>query len=61
MPEQKFAVLRSLAIRPSSDIAPNIEPIAMALRNEGYVTRTPEGWIATAAGCNVIERDRKLV
>jgi hypothetical protein len=58
MSEEQIAVLRSLAMRPSSNTAPNIEPILSALLDAGYVTRGPDGWTATAEGCNVIERKR---
>jgi hypothetical protein len=58
MPEQYLALLKSLALRPSRTIAHNLEPIVVALRNAGYVTRGPEGWIATAAGCAMIQQDR---
>ena len=55
MPDEHLAVLKSLAIRPSQTIVPNIEPILIALLDAGYVTCGPDGWIATADGCNVIE------
>ena len=55
MPEHHLALLKSLAIRPSRTIAPNLEPIVTALHNAGYVTCGPEGWIATAAGCSKIQ------
>jgi hypothetical protein len=61
MPDDHMAVLKSLAIRPSPTIAPNIEPILSALLDVGYVTRGPDGWIATAQGCSVIERNRTVV
>jgi hypothetical protein len=55
MPEQYLALLKSLALRPSRTIAHNLEPIVAALHNAGYVTCGPEGWIATAAGCAMIQ------
>jgi hypothetical protein len=58
MPEQYLALLKSLALRPSRTIAHNLEPIAVALLNAGYVARGPEGWIATAAGCAMIQEGR---
>jgi hypothetical protein len=60
MPDEHMAVLKSLAIRPSPTIAPNIEPILSALLDAGYVTRGPDGWIATAQGCNLIEGKRAV-
>ena len=58
MPDEHLAVLKSLAIRPSPSTVPNIESILSALLDAGYVTRGPDGWTATAEGCNVIERKR---
>ena len=56
--EEQIAVLKSLALRPSPNTAPNIQPILSALLDAGYVTCGPDGWTATAEGCNVIERRR---
>ena len=42
-------------IRPSPIIAPNIEPILIALLDAGYVSCDPDGWITTAQGCKVVE------
>jgi len=61
MPDEHLAALKSLAIRPSQTIVPNIEPILIALRDAGYVTCGPDGWIATADGCNVIEGKRTVL
>jgi len=58
MPEHYLALLKSLALRPSRSIAHNLEPIVAALQTAGYVTRGPEGWIATAAGCAMIQEYR---
>jgi hypothetical protein len=58
MPEHYLALLKSLALRPSRTIAQNLEPIVVALHDAGYVTRGPEGWIATAAGCAMIQENR---
>ena len=55
MSEEHLALLKSLVIRPSRTIPPSIEPLANALFDAGYVTRSPDGWIATAEGCNLIE------
>ena len=59
MPEHYLALLKSLAIRPTRTIAPNLNPIVTALHTAGYVTCGSEGWIATAAGCTKIEESRK--
>jgi hypothetical protein len=56
MPETHLALLRSLALQPSRAVAENLEPIVMALQKLGYVTCGPEGWIATAAGCAMVQR-----
>jgi hypothetical protein len=58
MPEHYLALLKSLVLRPSRTIAHNLEPIVVALHDAGYVTRGPEGWIATAAGCAMIQENR---
>jgi hypothetical protein len=58
MTEQDLALLKSLAIRPTQHIAPNIEHLVIALSNAGYVTCGPDGWTATAEGCDLIERTR---
>jgi hypothetical protein len=58
MPDVHLAVLKSLAMRPSPNTALNIEPILSALLDAGYVTCGPDGWTATAEGCNLIERKR---
>jgi hypothetical protein len=52
------ALLRSLALRPSPDVAPNLRPVVTSLESEGYVTNGPSGWVATAKGCEVVERER---
>ena len=59
MPEQNLALLRTLAIRPVRTIASSLEPIVIALQSAGYVTYSPDGWIATAEGCELIEQKRK--
>ena len=59
MPEQNLALLRTLAIRPVRTIAPSLEPIVIALQSAGYVIYSPDGWIATAEGCQLIEQKRK--
>lgn len=61
MAEQNLAVLKSLAIRPVRDVAPGIKPVVIALQDAGYVSHGPDGWIATAEGCQLIERERATV
>src|SRR5436190_4434769 len=58
MSPEDLAVLRSLAIRPSASIAPSILPFVTGLQQAGYVTQGPSGWIATAKGCELVERQR---
>ena len=60
MSPQNLAVLKSLAIRPSQSIVPSIQPIVIGLQQAGYVTNGPSGWIATAKGCEVLERQRAV-
>ena len=58
MSEEHLALLKSVVIRPSRTIPPSIESLANALFDAGYVTRSPDGWTATAEGCNLVERKR---
>ena len=59
MTYEKIALLRSLAARPSRDIAPAIQPMLRELFNAGYVANDEaSGWAATAAGCQMIESMR---
>jgi hypothetical protein len=58
MSPEDFAVLKSLAIRPSQSIAPALQPIVAELRKAGFITNDLSGWIATAKGCEVLERQR---
>jgi hypothetical protein len=58
MSEEQIALLKSLALRPSDQIAPGLRSILDALVQAGYVTYGSSGWTATAEGCNVIERKR---
>jgi hypothetical protein len=60
MPEQDLELLKSLALRPTRTIAQNLQPIVSALHSAGYVTLGPDGWIATAAGCSMLEENRLL-
>jgi hypothetical protein len=58
MSPEKLAVLRTLAIRPSSSLAESLVPTVVSLEQGGLVTNTPTGWIATAKGCEVLEGQR---
>jgi hypothetical protein len=58
MAESSFALLKSLTIRPVRTVARDMEPLVFALQCAGYVSYGPDGWIATAEGCEVIERER---
>jgi hypothetical protein len=60
MPERYLALLKSLALRPTRNIAVNLAPIVSALEAAGYVTLGPEGWSATAVGCMTIEQSRMV-
>lgn len=58
MSPEDLAVLKSLAIRPSASIAPGILAVVTGLQQQGYVTHAASGWIATAKGCELVERQR---
>src|SRR5262245_54448302 len=58
MSPEKLAVLRTLAIRPSSSLAESLLPTVISLEQGGLVTNTPTGWIATAKGCEMLEGQR---
>jgi hypothetical protein len=58
MSPENLAVLKSLAIRPSRSITPNLRPIVAGLHEAGYIASGPSGWSATAKGCEVLERQR---
>jgi hypothetical protein len=59
MTYEKLALLRSLAARPSRNIAPSVQHLVDALSKEGYLTEDKaSGWSATAEGCTEIERNR---
>jgi hypothetical protein len=55
---EKLALLRSLATRPSSRIAPSLQPLLNQLCEAGYVANDGAGWMATAEGCAFIEGNR---
>ena len=64
MTYEKLTLLRSLAVRPSRDIAPSVESMVRELQDAGYVkSDAASGWSATAEGCQFIEshRSRELL
>jgi hypothetical protein len=60
MTYEMLALLRSLATRPSRNIAATVQPMADELLKAGYIANEGSGWAATAKGCNVIESARAL-
>ena len=58
MSDEKIALLKSLVLRPSYEIAPSLQSMVNALVEAGYVTYGSSGWTATVEGCNAIERKR---
>jgi hypothetical protein len=57
MTHDELAILRSLAARPSRKILPSLQTVVDDLQRAGYITCNSDGWIATAEGCNAIERE----
>jgi hypothetical protein len=55
---EQLALLRSLAQRPSLQVAPALRAIVDDLTRDGYVARGRDGWTATAEGCVRLERER---
>jgi hypothetical protein len=56
---EKLALLRSLAIRPSREMAPCLQPMIDELLKVGYIINDKgSGWMATVQGCEFIERNR---
>jgi hypothetical protein len=53
--DNNLAVLKSLAVRPSREIAPSVQPLVIALLEAGHVSYGPDGWTATAQGCHALE------
>jgi hypothetical protein len=54
-----LSLLRSLATRPSRNIAATVQPMVDELLKAGYIVNEEgSGWIATAEGCRVIESTR---
>jgi hypothetical protein len=59
MTYEMLALLRSLATRPSRNIAATVQPMAVELLKVGYiVNEVGSGWVATAEGCQLIESQR---
>lgn len=58
MTEDLLALLRSLASKPTREIAPTAKPQVIKLLDDGCVTYGPHGWIATPVGCAMLERMR---
>lgn len=59
MLQDKLALLRTLAIRPSRTVAQSLQPLLDELVREGYVARDADaGWMTTAKGCGLIESCR---
>jgi hypothetical protein len=51
-----LSLLRSLATRPSRNIAATVQPMVDELLKAGYIVNEEgSGWSATAEGCRVIE------
>jgi hypothetical protein len=58
MSHDDLALLRALATRPIVNVPASCKDRIAALAEAGYVTEMPEGWIATALGCSVIQERR---
>jgi hypothetical protein len=56
MTHDELAVLKSFAARPIHAIPSGLQAVVEDLRKAGYIIYNPDGWIATAEGCNAIER-----
>ena len=54
----ELAVLRSFAARPVRAIPTGLQAVVEDLHKTGYIICNADGWIATAEGCNAIERQR---
>jgi hypothetical protein len=56
---EKLALLRALALRPSRTMPPALQPLLEELVKDGYVAMDGDaGWMATAKGCGLIESNR---
>ena len=58
MSDEKIALLKSLALRPSRHVAPGVQPLVDAMVEAGCGSFGPAGWMATAHGRALIEQDR---
>ena len=58
MNDIELALLRSLAIRPMGSVSPLLQPVVVALRDQGYADLGPNGWTATEKGCITLEQMR---
>ena len=58
MSDEKIALLKALAMRPSQHVAPSVQPMVDAMVEAGFLTFGPAGWMATAHGCALIEQVR---
>jgi hypothetical protein len=58
MTHDELAALRSFAARPVRAIPAGLQAVVEDLRKAGYIICDADGWIATAEGCNAIERQR---
>ena len=59
MSPNALGVLKSLALGPSHSVAANVMPIILDLHRAGYVTYDESGWIASAAGCQLLAQHEK--
>jgi hypothetical protein len=60
MQHDSLALLRALAERPSRTVAPSLQRLLDELVEAGLVARDGDGgWMATARGCDAIERHRR--
>jgi hypothetical protein len=58
MSDEKIALLKTLALRPSQHVASRFQPMLDEMVEAGCLTFGPAGWMTTAYGCAVIERER---
>ena len=58
MSDENIALPKALALRPSQNVAPSVQPMVDAMVEAGCLTFGPAGWMATAHGCARIEQER---
>jgi hypothetical protein len=58
MSDEKIALLKTLALRPSRHVASRFQPMLDEMVEAGCLTFGPAGWMTTAHGCAVIEQER---